>query len=364
AYTVFVLGFATFGALIASRQPRNPIGWIMCVSALAFTLGGVTGDYASRSLDQPSLPGLPLAAWLSVWTWSVGAALPATFLLLLFPDGRLPSRRWRPVGWIAGVAIMVVVASLALAPGRFDDLPISNPFAIAFIYRALQPLIGAAGVALFACALASIGSLIVRFRRAEDQERLQLKWLAFAVALVAFAAAISVVIESTAGSDDGLIELSNLIVTSSMATMPMAIGVAVLKHRLYNIDRIINRTLVYGALSAILGLIYIGGVVGFGSLVRSVTGQTDNSLGVAASTLGVAALVRPLRSRVQGAIDHRFYRRKYDAARTLEMFSSRLRDEVDLDLLSRDLVGVIGATMQPAHVSLWLRSTGRTGDHP
>ncbi|MBA3630362.1 MAG: hypothetical protein H0W55_11960 [Actinobacteria bacterium] len=150
--------------------------------------------------------------------------------------------------------------------------------------------------------------------------------------------------------------MSNLIITTSMSTIPMAIGVAVLKHRLYNIDRIINRTLVYGALTAILGLIYIAGVVGFGSLIRSFTGQTDNNLGVAASTLGVAALVRPLRARIQGAIDHRFYRRKYDASRTLETFSSRLRDEVDLDLLSRDLVGVVGDTMQPVHVSLWLRS--------
>jgi len=198
--------------------------------------------------------------------------------------------------------------------------------------------------------------LIFRFRRAEDQERLQLKWFAFAVALVAFAAAISVVIETVADSSEGLIEVSNLIVSTSMSTIPMAIGVAVLKHRLYNIDRIINRTLVYGALTAILGLIYIAGVVGFGSLIRSFTGQTDNNLGVAASTLGVAALVRPLRARIQGAIGHRFYRRKYDASRTLETFSSRLRDEVDLDLLSRDLVGVVGDTMQPVHVSLWLRS--------
>ena len=356
AYTVFVLGFATFGGIIASRQPANPIGWIMCVCAIAFTLGGVTGEYASQSLDHSVLPGLSLAAWFSVWTWSVGATLPATFLLLLFPDGRLPSRRWRPVAWITGVAIVVLVLSIALAPGKFDDYPISNPFGFPQIHAVLQPLAGIAGIALFASGLASIVSLIFRFRRAEDQGRLQLKWLAFAVALVAFSAAISVVIETVADSSEGLIEVSNLIVSTSMSTIPMAIGVAVLKHRLYNIDRIINRTLVYGALTAILGLIYIAGVVGFGSLIRSFTGQTDNNLGVAASTLGVAALVRPLRARIQGAIGHRFYRRKYDASRTLETFSSRLRDEVDLDLLSRDLVGVVGDTMQPVHVSLWLRS--------
>ena len=361
AYSAFVLGFATFGGLIASRHPSNPIGWIMLVAGLAFTLGGVSGDYASQSPDNRTLPGRALAAWFSVWTWSVGASLPATFLILLFPNGRLPSRRWRPVAWVTGVSIVVVVSSIALAPGRFDDYPISNPFGAPQIHAVIQPLVGPAGVALFASALASIVSLIFRFRRAEDQERLQLKWFAFAVALVAFAAAISVVIETVADSSEGLIEVSNLIVSTSMSTIPMAIGVAVLKHRLYNIDRIINRTLVYGALTAILGLIYIAGVVGFGSLIRSFTGQTDNNLGVAASTLGVAALVRPLRARIQGAIDHRFYRRKYDASRTLETFSSRLRDEVDLDLLTRYLVGVVGDTMQPVHVSLWLRSTRREG---
>ncbi len=362
AYSAFVLGFATFGGLIASRQPANPIGWIMLVAGMAFSLGGVTGDYASQSLDHRALPGLSLAAWFSVWTWSVGATLPATFLILLFPNGRLPSRRWRPVAWVTGVAIVVVDLSIALAPGKFDDYPISNPFGAPQAHAVLQPLAGVAGVALFASALASIVSLIFRFGRAEDQERLQLKWLAFAVALVAFAAATSVVIETVADADAGLIEVSNLIVTASMSTIPMAIGMAVLKHRLYNIDRIINRTLVYGTLTAILGLIYIAGVVGFGSLIRSLTGQTDNNLGIAASTLGVAALVRPLRSRVQGAIDHRFYRRKYDASKTLETFSSRLRDEVDLDLLSKDLVGVVGDTMQPVHVSLWLRSMVREGD--
>ncbi len=334
----------------------------MLVAGMAFSLGGVTGDYASQSLDHRALPGLSLAAWFSVWTWSVGATLPATFLILLFPNGRLPSRRWRPVAWVTGVAIVVVDLSIALAPGKFDDYPISNPFGAPQAHAVLQPLAGVAGVALFASALASIVSLIFRFGRAEDQERLQLKWLAFAVALVAFAAATSVVIETVADADAGLIEVSNLIVTASMSTIPMAIGMAVLKHRLYNIDRIINRTLVYGTLTAILGLIYIAGVVGFGSLIRSLTGQTDNNLGIAASTLGVAALVRPLRSRVQGAIDHRFYRRKYDASKTLETFSSRLRDEVDLDLLSKDLVGVVGDTMQPVHVSLWLRSMVREGD--
>jgi len=359
AYSVFVLGFSTFGGLIAFRHPSNPIGWIMLVASIAFTLGGVTDDYASQSPNDRAVPGLALAAWFSVWTWSIGASLPATFLILLFPNGRLPSRRWRPVAWVTGVSIMVVVSSIALAPGRFDDYPISNPFGAPQIHAVIQPLVGPAGAALFASALASILSLIFRFRRAEDQERLQLKCLAFAVALVAMAAAVSVVIESVAGSNEGLIEVSNLIVTTSMATIPMAIGAAVLKHRLYNIDRIINRTLVYGVLTAILGLIYIAGVVVFGSLIRSFTGQTDNNLGVAASTLGVAALVRPRRSRVQGAIDRRFYRRKYDAVRALEAFSSRLRDEVDLDLLSSDLVGVVGDTMQPAHVSLWLRYAGR-----
>lgn len=359
AFSLFVLGFATIGGLIGARHPRNPIGWIMCVSAIAFTVGGATGGYAEYSLDRGMLPGFALAAWLSVWTWSVGAALPPTFLLLLFPDGRLPSRRWKPVAWVAGVAIVVVVLAIALAPGEIDDYNTSNPFGVPMIHAVVQPLAGFAGIALFACGFSSIASMIFRFRRAQNQERQQLKWLAYAVGMVALAAAASIPIETLSDSDEGLVELSNFLVTSSMSTIPMAIGVAVLKHRLYNIDRIINRTLVYVALTVILGLLYVAGVVGSGSLIRSLTGQTDNNLGVAASTLAVAALVRPLRSRVQGAIDHRFYRRKYDAARTLEIFSSRLRDEVDLDFLSRDLIGVVGDTMQPVHVSLWLRSTGR-----
>ncbi|MBA3349668.1 MAG: hypothetical protein H0T12_03835, partial [Actinobacteria bacterium] len=245
AFSLFVLGFATIGGLIGSRHPRNPIGWIMCVSAIAFTMGGAMGEYAQYSLDERVLPGFGLSAWFSVWTWSVGASLPPTLLLLLFPDGRPPSWRWRPVAWVTGVAIVVLTSSIAFEPGKFDDYPTSNPFGVPLIYDALRPLVGAATIALLGCAFASIVSLIFRFRRAENQERLQLKWLAFAVALVGLAAAISVVIESTADSKDGLIELSNLIVTASMSTIPIAIGVAVLKHRLYNIDRTINRTLVY-----------------------------------------------------------------------------------------------------------------------
>ncbi len=319
AYTVFVVAFATTGALIASRRPRNPIGWILLGAGLAYAVGGVT----------ISARGNAFVHWLSTWVWMAGIGPAATFGLLLFPDGHLPSSRWRPAAWLAAAANASVVGGIALAsvvPAVLED----------------------AGGALLALAiLASIGSVAARFRAARGVEREQLKWLTYAGALVGVALAIALAIEMVMG--DRAVNLTNTIVSLALATVPVAMGVAILRHRLYDVDVVINRTLVYGALTATLGAAYLGTVLVIGLAV----GQSDAAIAI--STLAVAALFRPARARIQAAVDRRFYRRRYDAARTLEAFGGRLRDEIDLEALGADLRGVVDDTMRPAHVSLWLR---------
>jgi hypothetical protein len=339
AVTVFVLAFATVGALVATRRPRNPIGWILLGAAVSYTLGGLS---VSRGGEGP-----PALEWLSTWIWLAGIGPAATFGLLLFPDGRLPSPRWRGLGWLAGAANVLVISGLALAPGRFEGTAIDNPVgleAAAWLPGAMEGI----GAAALAIALAgSIASVIVRFRRARDVERQQLKWLAYAGALVGFALAFAAVLEVVIL--ERAVELTNVIVSLALAAVPVAMGIAILRHRLYDIDLVIRRTLVYGALTGTLGATYLGSVL----LVGLAAGESD--LAIAVSTLAVAALFGPARARIQGAVDRRFYRRRYDAARTLEAFGARLRHELDLEALAADLRGVVDETVQPAHVSLWLR---------
>ncbi len=348
------IGFPTAGALIARRLPRRPLGWILLVAPLLLMLGLDLSEGSRHLADDESL-----ARWV---LWTATVFLSAGFgslltILLYLPDGYLPSPRWSWVARAVWTVPPVALLHTALKPGPLEagaDAGVTNPLAI----HALQPLFDAIEVVLpflfFGIIGAGLLSLIGRSRRARGIERQQLKWLALGAAgiLICFG---SIAVFETFVRDLADAEVTGVIVLAILS-LPTSIAVAVLKTRLYDVDVIINRTLVYGILTAILASSYFAIVVLLQRLLEPVTRQSD--LAVAGSTLAVAAAARPLLRRVQDFVDRRFYRRKYDAAATLEAFSARLRDQVDLSSLSRELVDVVGATMQPAHASLWLRSGG------
>ncbi len=366
AALIFVLAFLAFplvGALIASKRPKNPIGWICLVVGIFWMLAMVSTSYGLYGLVvRPGSVPFPAAiASLGEWMWAPALGLIGTYLILLFPDGRLPSRRWRLLAWLSGAVIILVSAGFALSPGPMDTLPgIRNPFGLEkypWVADAAQ------GVTLLLplCVLASALSLVLRFVRSGGEEREQIKWLAFA-ALVSGLGSSSVVIPSiilsndAGGADPLWMNLLEDAETLSFAGVPVAVGIAILRYRLYEIDLLINRTLVYASLTATLAAVYFGGVTATQAIFRALTGQEQQpQLAVVVSTLVIAALFNPLRRRIQSFIDRRFYRRKYDARKTLEAFSAKLRDETDLDALNNHLVEVVKETMQPAHVSLWLR---------
>jgi hypothetical protein len=347
AFGVFVLSFMTVGALVASRRPENPLGWILCSAGLAYAVAGVSASYAGSltgSGDRDFL--IALADWFSGWAWMAGIGPAITFMLLLFPTGHLPGRRWRPVAWLAGGAVAAVVIGLALSPDLATESGRSNPLGVGG--AEIPAAIG--GFLLIPAALASVASVGLRFRRAGYQERRQLKWLTSAGALVAVVAVGILVAESTVGTSDNF---SNTAVSAAIAALPISIGIAILRHGLFDIDVVINRTLVYGGLTATLAGAYLGTVLLLQLALSPLTEQSD--LAIAGSTLAVAALFRPARSRIQKLVDRRFYRRRYDAAQTLERFGGRLRDEVDLERLGGELRAVVSETLQPTRVSLWLR---------
>jgi hypothetical protein len=271
-----------------------------------------------------------------------------TFFFLLFPNGRLPSRRWRPVAWLAGFALGGILFG-AFAPGSLLTSEVENPFGAAGTTGDIVAAVYGLGWTLSLIAnLAAAISVVVRFRHARGEERLQIKWVAFAAGLNAFTfVATYTVLQEVWKDADPVVPILGLV------AIPIAAAFAIFKRRLYDIDVVINRTLVYGALTAILAGIYLGSVLLLQLALRPLT--EESNLAIAVSTLAVAALFRPARARIQAAVDRRFYRRKYDAARTLERFGTRLRDEVDLDALGSELRRVVTDTMQPASVSLWLR---------
>jgi hypothetical protein len=353
------LAFPVVGALIASRRPHNPIGWICLAVGFLFLLLGMIDFYSVYGVAQPGSVPFPIGiASLGNWLWVPAVGLFATYLFLLFPDGRLPSGRWRPLAWLSGAVIVVLSLTGGLAPGPVASLPpgIRNPFGL----EQLPWLSNAANVGfplLALCILASASSLVLRYRRSRGEEREQIKWIAFAASVVGLLFLIGIVISLIYAPEPPLwTELLDSVTALSYAGVPIAVGFAVLKYRLYDIDIIINRTLVYVVLTATLAAVYFGGVATVQAIFRAFTGQEHQpQLAVVVSTLVIAALFNPLRRRIQSFIDRRFYRRKYDARKTLEAFSAKLRDETDLDALNDELVGVVRETMQPAHVSLWLR---------
>ncbi len=356
------LAFPLVGALIASKRPQNPIGWICLAAGLFWMLIAL----------EDSIPGYgpyPVTIdALTEWMWVPPVGLLGIYLILLFPDGRLPSRRWRPLAWLSGAVMVLVSLSIIFMPGRLPGHPgVSNPFGIEG-YPLVARVLGGVVVLLPVCILASAVSLVFRFRRSRGEERQQIKWIAFAASFVGLVALITVVSTlmfapeslQIAGTQPLWLELLQDLDLLCLAGVPVAVGFAILRHRLYDIDVVINRTLVYGSLTAMLVAVYYGSVVVLQYIFRTLSGG-ESQLAIVTSTLAIAALFNPLRRRVQGFVDRRFYRRKYDAAKILEAFGSRLRDETDLRRLGDDMVGVVQETLQPAHVGLWLRSPTEAG---
>jgi hypothetical protein len=351
---------ATVGAIVASRRPENPVGWLLCLSGVAVGTSSFASQYAIHALlARPgSLPAGEALAWIAAWQLPVMIGLQVSYLLL-FPTGRLPSRRWRWTAWLVVAFVLAGVVLSAFSPGAYLGSlgPIRNPLGIEGLTGAYKALLYAGAPLLFG---AAVLSLFVRLRRAEGLERQQLKWFAYAAAMFALGIVL-IVIPLAIDTPSWFVRAATAVFTAAGTTVPVAIGIAILRYRLYDIDRIINRTLVYGSLTALLAVVYLGGVISSQYAFRTLTGQ-GSQLAIVASTLAIAALFNPLRKRIQAFVDRRFYRSRYDAARTLEAFSARLRDETDLEALNDDLVGVVGETMQPAHASLWLRPSGANRD--
>jgi hypothetical protein len=350
-----LVGPPLLGGLIAARRPENRYGWLWLAVGMVLAVQAFAMAYASvgQAAGPAGPPGLAVAAWGFGLTFTTFLSL-FSFVFLLFPTGRLPSRRWRPWAWaIVAVGAATLIAT-AFGPGTAAE-GVANPFAVGGWLGGIFGLVDL-GIGVLALAVAASGlSLLLRFRRARGVERQQLKWFAYAAALLAgflFSQALGL-------QTFGLVDL--LLETLTFAGVFAGIGIAVLRYRLYEIDRLVNRTLVYGLLTALLGLVYAAGVFSLGSLLNPT--REESQLAVAASTLAVAALFQPARRRVQRLVDRRFNRRRYDAAKTIDAFAVRLRDQVDLDTLSAELLAVVNQTMEPTKASLWLRPAARrSGD--
>ena len=342
------------GAVVALRLPRHPIGWVLLgmgfglgLSATASAYGalGVVGPYGRLPLDS-------IAVWFGGWTFVPPIYGGVVLLLYLFPDGHFVSVRWRRAAYATAALVVVATAVDALAPGPLEDIStVDNPVGVtgwlADVVTTTQGVVDAAALPAFLCAATA---LAVRFRRSRGIERQQLKWIVSALLLV------GVCLGLTAGTHGVFGKWTFVLALSSLAAMPVAVGMAMLRYRLYDIDVVINRALVYGSLTGTLAGVYVGSVL---LLQLALSGLTQSSgLAVAASTLGVAALFRPVRDRIQSAVDRRFFRSRYDSTRTIEAFAARLRDQVDLGGLTADLASVVVETVRPAHVSVWLRNRG------
>jgi hypothetical protein len=347
AFTAFMV----VGALVVARRPTNAIGWLFSATGLLASGSSLAIEYSYYAyVTQPgALPLAVVAAWFGSWAAYAIFGLTFTFTLLLFPTGRLLSPRWRPIAWLAAIEITANSLLAAFQPTlslEYEGRTIPNPLGISGLPRPEQGAVGAVLTGLFlVVSLAACASLVVRFRRARGVERQQLKWFAYAAALLVIGNVVGGVVLPSSG---------DLAAALTIALLPVAAGIAILRYRLYDIDRLINRTLVYGLLTAILGLGYAGAVLLLGQLFGGVT-EDPPSWAVAGATLAVAALFQPARRRIQAVVDRRFNRRKYDAAKTVEAFTARLRDETDLDALSAELLAVARQTMQPTTAALWLR---------
>ena len=360
-YLVLFIAFPVVGALIVRRQRTNAVGWIFCAVGLALSSGVWAESYTTYAyfVNPGALPGAAYTAWLT--TWFVGGTSMfglLVWLLLLFPTGRPPAPRWRWVAWITALSMLFTFAG-TFKPGPFDNLVLPpgavNPLGIPGARAALVIADVIGFVLAVVAAGASAVALVGRLRRSRGTERQQLKWFTFSAVIVAFTFLTAPIywLSRIPGVLWGVMFLV------AMGTLPAAVGIAILKHNLYDIDLIIRRTLVYAGLTLLLGAGYVAGVVLLQTTLDPVT--RGSNVAVAATTLAAAAAFRPARGRMQSAVDRRFNRHRYDAARTIEVFAARLREEVDLDALVGELRGVVQETMQPSHVSLWLRQAERAG---
>lgn len=361
--TIATLAMVLVGAVVAARRPANPLGWLFCCAGIGFISEGLSKEYAIRALvlAPGSLPAGVAVAWLS-GLFDIAVSGLVAYVLLLFPTGSLPSRRWRPIAWLAAVAIGLSTFAVAVLPGPLSAGARTGPGAVPV--PALNPLgwpslAGAVELAdrvwppvlLFAIA-ASLLALILRFRAARGEERQQMKWFVFAAAT-----SIAIVFGSARASaslpEAVRTAVSFITFGVAMAAFPVGMGIALLRYRLYDIDLVINRTLVYGATTGAIAVVFFGVVFVLQALLRPFTSGSE--LAVATSTLLTVAVFQPLRRRVQDAVDRRFYRSRYDAQRTLDVFGTALRDQVDLDSVRAALVGAVDETLRPTHASLWLR---------
>jgi len=360
AFDVGFGAFAVVGAMLVAKRPTNPIGWILSAVALMlaiFLAGGAYATYVMVTRGQPDALAV-VGAWTFNWFWFLMLALALIYLPMLFPDGRLLSRRWLPVAVLAGIATSGIVLLNALVETiPVNEAPgygIANPIGIEGLGRAEDlPIFGVLNGLFLVAGVGAVASVVVRFRRSRGVERQQMKLFAYVTVVLLGGAVLTGAISDATGVR-WLGTSSFILSMVGFVSLPIAVGIAILRYRLYDIDVVINRTLVYGPLTAMLVLVYLGGVVSLQYVFRALTGQ-GSQVAVVASTLIIAALFNPLRRRVQAFVDRRFYRNKYDAARVLADFSARLRDETDLDGLSGDLLSVARNTVQPTHVSLWLR---------
>jgi hypothetical protein len=343
---IFAVTFTWVGAALVWRRPKNAIGWLLLsVGAVAATQV-LLAEYAIFGIiGRPSpITGAVFAGWVVSWVWVIEVTLVAVFLLLLFPDGHFLSPRWRGVAWLGGGSAAIAAFGLAFNAGPLNNAPYAqNPY----------PLFGDADLSVFFWAMAGLGlagigaatSLFVRYRRSRGTERQQLKWLAVEAIVISIAVIV--------GTFEQNHKWASLFLISAIALAPVMIGIAVLRYRLYDIDVLINRAIVYGATTAGIGAAFFAGIIVLQAALRPVTGGSE--VAVAASTLLCFALFQPVRRRVQSAVDQRFYRSRYDATRTLDLFTSRLAGEVDLDAVGAELARAVATTMRPVHVSLWLR---------
>ncbi len=339
--------FAVFGGLIASHRPRNPIGWIFCGAALLVATRGASFAYANWSMVAPSTtPGGPYVAWLSSWIWIPAIGSLGTFLLLVFPNGRLLSRRWRPAVWLSLTAVAAMVVSSGLRAGPFDDFAhITNPLAAPGWASGIVAIMGL-GFSLLPLSVAvSLTSLVLRARRAGQVERQQIKWIGYAGAFLVVGIAYSFASENFG-------TLASLLLFGPLCAIPIAATIAIYRYRLFEIDRLITRTVSYAIITAFLGGIFVLVALGPAALAGA---EDSPDWVIALATLLVIALFRPVRRRVQGAVDRRFNRARYDAEQTIDAFMTHLREEVDLDALGTELRSVVDRTMHPAHISLWIK---------
>jgi hypothetical protein len=358
--TTIAIGYSVIGAIIASRLPDHPIGWICCAIGFMGAVEHFSSEYAIYALvaHPEALAGGKAMLWLCIWVWIVMFGL-IVYLILLFPNGRLPSSRWRWFALLSVVLTLLAATLMAVSPdaaldvlGSSDNLHISfpNPLGIEGLpnlYRPVQTLVLALG-------LVAAASVVVGRRDVRGIERQQIKWLLYASAIFFVGNVLKNTVFSPLGGISWGLWAGYLLVAVGGLGGPIAIGIAILRYRLYEIDTLINRTLVYSSLTAALVTLYFGGIVVLQRLFVLLTAE-QSTLAVVASTLLIAALFNPLRWRIQSFIDRRFYRRKYDARKTLEVFSAKLRDETDLEALNSEQTGVVRETMQPSHISLWQR---------